>query len=87
MLFLEFLLLYKTLWFLSNQSEHEEENTKVQMNADVLLIGTSIIKDIDTQRMSNETIVKKHVLKQKTIEGALKFISNLEGNIKCFCYK
>ena len=54
------------------------------MNAYVLLIGTSIIKDIDTQRMSNETIVKKHVLKQKTIEGALKSISNLEGNIKTF---
>ena len=48
------------------------------------MIGTSIIKDIDTQRMSNETIVKKHVHKQKTIEGALKFISNLEGNIKMF---
>ena len=43
---------------------HEEENTQVRMNADVLLIGTYIINDIDTQRMSNETIVKKHVLKQ-----------------------
>ena len=48
-----------------NACTHEEENTQVQMNADVLLIGTSIIKDIDTQRMSNETIVKKHVFKQK----------------------
>ena len=67
-----------------NACTHEEDNTQVRMNADVLLIGTSIIKDIDTQRMSNETIVKKHVLKQKTIEGALKFISNLEGNIKMF---
>ena len=65
-----------------NACTHEEENTQVRMNADVLLIGT--IKDIDTQRMSNDTIVKKHVLKQKTIEGALKFISNLEGNIKTF---
>ena len=67
-----------------NACTHEKENAQVRMNADVLLIGTSIIKDIDTQRMSNETIVKKHVLKQKTIEGALKFISNLEGNIKMF---
>ena len=67
-----------------NACTHEEENTQVRMNADVLLIGTSIIKDIDTQRMSNDKIVKKHVLKQKAIEGALEFISNLEGNIKTF---
>ena len=48
-----------------NACTHEEENTQVRMNADNMLIGTSIIKDIDTQRMSNERIVKKHVLKQK----------------------
>ena len=67
-----------------NACTHEEENTQVRMNSDVLLIKTSIIKDIDTQRMSNEMIVKKHILKQKTIEGALMFISNIEGNIKMF---
>ena len=40
---------------IENACTHEEENTQVLMNADVLLIGTSIIKDIDTQRMSNAT--------------------------------
>ena len=53
-----------------NACTHEEENTQVRMNADVLLIGTSIIKDKNTQRMSNETIVKKHVLKQKNNRGS-----------------
>ena len=28
-----------------NACTHEEENTQIRMNADVLLIGTSIIKD------------------------------------------
>ena len=61
-----------------------KSNTQIRMNADVLMIGTSIIKDIDIQRMSHGTTVKKHVLQQKTIEAALKFISNLEGNIETF---
>ena len=64
--------------------ETQEVITVDDEDGSEILIGTSIIKDIDTQRMSNETIVKKHVHKQKTIEGALKFISNLEGNIKMF---
>ena len=66
------------------QADKTRINTEIKINADILLIGTSIIKDIDTQRMSHETIVKKHVLQQKTIEGALKFVTHLEGNIKTF---
>ena len=34
---------------LENACTHEEENTQVRMNADNMLIGTSIIKDIYTE--------------------------------------
>ena len=58
-----------------------DSSTQIRINADLLLIGTSIIKDIDTERMSHGMVIRKHVLQQKTIEGALKFNSHLDGNI------
>ena len=51
--------------------------------ADVLLIGTSIIKDVEPGRMFRDRQVIKHVLEQKTIDGAKKYISGLEGKFKC----
>ena len=46
---------------------------------DILIVGTSIIKDINPDRMYRDETVKKHILEQKTIAGAKRYISNLTG--------
>ena len=55
---------------------------KQEENADVLIIGTSIIKDVDPGRMFRDRKVIKQVLEQKTIEGAKKYIDSLNGEFK-----
>ena len=52
---------------------------RAEIKADILLIGTSIIKDVEPGRMFRDKRVIKHVLEQKTIEGAKKYISDLRG--------
>ena len=51
--------------------------------ADVLLIGFSIIKNVEPSRMFRDRQVIKYVLEQKTIDGAKKYTSSLEGKFKC----
>ena len=60
-----------------------QEINQTETKADVLLIGTSIIKDVDPGRMFRDRQVIKHVLEQKTIAGAKKYISDLKGKYTC----
>ena len=62
--------------------ENEKDRPKTLHNddkVDILIIGTSIIKDIDPERMYRDKTVKKHILEQKTIAVAKRYISNLTG--------
>ena len=65
-------------------SDKVDQNVnRAEIKADVLLIGTSIIKDVEPGRMFRDKHVIKHVLEQKTIEGAKKYISDLRGKYNC----
>lgn len=57
-----------------------QDANRAERKSDVLLIGTSIIKDVEPGRMFRDKNVIKHVLEQKTIARARKYVSDLKGN-------
>ena len=72
------------------ETDSGKDRSKTSQNKakiDILIIGTSIIKDVDPERMYKDNTVKKHTLEQEAIAGAKRYVSDLTGELVRYYYK